>query len=210
MPHATTRIDLLRHGLPDGPKCMRGHVDPELTEQGWEQMRFAISNRLPVAEYQQVISSDLLRCAEFAAWFSQTRSLPLQKTEDFRELNFGDWDGVDFDTMWKQHGEALANYWSDPWGNHPPNGETMHSFGERIETAWHQLIEQHKGNSVLLVTHAGVIRHLMAHLLKMPLPGTAHISALDIPYAALVSVEVWHDPDGRSWPKVCWPRNYSE
>jgi broad specificity phosphatase PhoE len=205
MQETTTYIDILRHGQPEGPECLRGHVDPELTEIGWEQMRTAVRQRVPAREYDLIVSSDLRRCAEFATWLGQTRSLPLVMQPEFREMNFGEWDGIDLKFLWAQHARELGEYWHDPWNNTPHAGETMRDFASRIETAWDKLIKRHVGKRILLVTHAGIIRHLMARILHMPLPGTAHISALFVPYAALVSVEVRHGEGGCYWPRLCLP-----
>ena len=61
---SSTLIDLLRHGEPRGGAKFRGHTDDPLSETGWTQMRAAVQGDSP---WQVVVSSPLLRCAEFAA-----------------------------------------------------------------------------------------------------------------------------------------------
>jgi alpha-ribazole phosphatase len=55
-----------------------------------------------------------------------------------------------------------------------------------------------------VVAHGGVIKHLIARVLKLPIPGTAHMSNIDIPYAKLVKVTVYTDEQGEVWPKIVW------
>ena len=62
MPQITT-IDLLRHGEPIGGRRYRGHIDDPLSEYGWSEMWHAVSGETP---WQQIITSPLRRCREFA------------------------------------------------------------------------------------------------------------------------------------------------
>ena len=55
---------------------------------------------------------------------------------------------------------------------------------------------------VLIIAHAGVIKHLLARILNMPNPGTHHMSCFDVPYAGLIKIEICYDGQGNTWPKV--------
>nr|WP_245832014.1 histidine phosphatase family protein [Solemya velesiana gill symbiont] len=68
-----TLIDLLRHGQPLGGRMYRGKQDDPLTEEGWDQMWHAASGETP---WQQVISSPLRRCREFAEALTEKLESP--------------------------------------------------------------------------------------------------------------------------------------
>jgi alpha-ribazole phosphatase len=55
-----------------------------------------------------------------------------------------------------------------------------------------------------VVAHGGVIKHLIARVLNLPMPGTVHMSHIDIPYAGLVKVNIYTDDSGVDWPKIVW------
>lgn len=61
---ATTCIDLIRHGGPEGGKRSRGQIDAPLSVTGWRQVWAAV---VPRAPWQQVVSPPLARCHAFAA-----------------------------------------------------------------------------------------------------------------------------------------------
>ena len=66
----TTIIDLLRHGEVEGGEIIRGSTDDKLTDEGWAQMQNALQGDI---QWDVIISSSLLRCAEFAESFGRSR-----------------------------------------------------------------------------------------------------------------------------------------
>nr|WP_041416564.1 histidine phosphatase family protein [Shewanella halifaxensis] len=201
----TTKVILLRHGECEGGNILRGQVDVALTGQGEQQMRKAFS-ALSLVSFQSeaepelaapqapevVLSSPLIRCATMAGRFALLNQLPYSVEAGFRELNFGDWDGQTFDTLYQNYAHELDNYWANPWLLPPPNGESMQAFESRIDTAWQTMLKQHQGKRVLLVTHGGVIRHLMAKALGVN-QAAGFYTSLKLSYAATVEIDVLHD-----------------
>jgi alpha-ribazole phosphatase len=198
---STTRIDLLRHGLPEGDNCFRGQVDFPLTEQGMRQM-FASAGTC--SSYDLVITSPLSRCRDFAVKFASQQGIPLIEDSGFMELDFGEWDGVPKQQVWDKESERLSAFWSEPWLTAPPGGESLEDYDQRTAKAWKAMLEQNRGKSILLVTHGGVIKQTIRHLLELP-KSALYIQRLEIPYAARVSVSVYHDDNGVLWPRLHWP-----
>lgn len=197
----TTYIDLLRHGLPEGEDCFRGHTDFALTEQGFQQMRSAIKES---QHYDLIITSPLQRCQRFATYLAKLRSLPLVENRDFMEINFGHWDGKSKQEVWDNEEQNLTQFWSSPWEYTPPNGEPLDSYDSRIEQAWNEVLRKHKGKRILLVTHGGVIKQILRQLLGMP-KDAAYLQRLAFPYGSRVSLSIYHDDLGKLWPTVHWP-----
>ncbi|MRI31931.1 histidine phosphatase family protein [Endozoicomonas sp. OPT23] len=204
----TTRIDLLRHGQPENDGCLSGQTDALLTAKGWQQMRQAMS---APENYDLVVSSPLKRCAEFADEFSQQQKLPLEIIPCFQEMSFGDWDGMSYQFIHQNFPEALQNFWSDPWNCKPPRAESIQAFIQRITQAWQQLLSDHQEKRILLVTHSGVIRQVIAYILAMDVKAGHAMSRLAIDHASLTGFEVYLDEDGQSWPRMLFMnrRNYS-
>lgn len=197
----TTHIELLRHGLPEGDECFRGHTDFPLTYVGFEQMKDAVVE-MPAVDL--VVTSPLGRCSQFAIYYADKHELGLLKKPEFMELNFGDWDGQSKQAVWEAHQQQLSQFWAQPWTFTPPNGEAIEQYDQRIQLAWSNLLNECKGKKVLLVTHGGVIKQILRQVLEMP--KTSHyLQRIDIPYAARVTISVFHDDDDRLWPTVQWP-----
>lgn len=194
IPVATT-VDLLRHGEPAGGRKFRGSVDDPLSELGWRQMRAAVAAATTANEHswQQIISSPLLRSAEFAAELAAERDLPLAVWPDVREMHFGDWEGRETKELWQNVPHQMLPFFKDPENNPPPGGEALEMFRIRLMACWQRLLKEHRGEHILLVCHGGVIRMLLSQVLGLPL---AHFARFDVPYACRSRLRVFHDDDG--------------
>lgn len=195
-------IYLLRHGELEVKDILCGHSDVLLSEKGYLQLNDAVK-KLPIVT--QCFSSSLSRCVLFAKDFCQKENIPLKVNDDIKEMNFGQWDGKPYQQLWLQKNKGLptlGDFWQDPWSNTPPEGESMHDFTARIDRFWQQLIHSEGTLNTLLVTHGGVIRHLLAIVLGLSRTGNTHLSAIDVPYAALIHISIFTDEDGKAWPKL--------
>ncbi|MCW8919412.1 MAG: alpha-ribazole phosphatase family protein [Gammaproteobacteria bacterium] len=184
MDEQTTIIDILRHGEPVGGARYRGQLDDPLSELGWAQMRAAVAGR---DEWQQIVTSDLSRCAAFADELGERLAVPVERCVPFREIGFGDWEGLTAKEIMARDEAALFAFWQDPLTHTPPNGEPLPAFAERIEAAWQALLLRHAGKRLLLVGHAGMMRILLLKALNMPLDS---FYRFDLRNAALIRLRV--------------------
>ncbi|MGU3349031.1 alpha-ribazole phosphatase family protein [Pseudomonas monsensis] len=172
----TLRLDLLRHGETELGGGLRGSLDDALTEQGWAQMRAAVVAGGP---WDRLVSSPLQRCARFAAELGEQLNLPVQLDKDLQELHFGAWEGQSAAALMESDAEALGLFWADPYAFTPPQGEAVSDFAARVLGAIARLHRAYAGERVLLISHGGVMRLLLAQ-------------ARGLPREQLLSVEVAH------------------
>ena len=161
-----TTLDLIRHGEPAGGRMYRGCIDHPLSELGWAQMRAATATP---AAWQRIVTSPLLRCREFAEELAGRLGLPLRVDERIREVGFGNWEGRTGEQIRAADPAALTRFYHDPVGARPDGAEPLADFQHRVAAALDEVLERHAGEHVLLVTHAGVIRVAVAHVLGAPL-----------------------------------------
>ena len=169
-------LDLLRHGETELGGGLRGSLDDALTEQGWAQMRIAVEAGGP---WDVLVSSPLQRCARFADDLGARLGLEVQLESGVRELHFGEWEGRSAAQIMQSQADELGRFWADPYAFTPPAGEPVEAFAERVLAAVRGLAHQHAGKRVLLVTHGGVMRLLLAR-------------ARGLPREQLLQVEVGH------------------
>jgi len=160
-----TVLELLRHGEPVGGNRFRGQRDDPLSERGWQQMWDAVAGR---PRWQQIVSSPLLRCHAFAEALFARHALPLQAEPRFAEVGFGTWEGRTRAELDRQCPGQVERFLRDPVGQRPPGAEPMESFLARVRSGFDALLDQHAGQAVLVVAHAGVIRAILAAVLDMP------------------------------------------
>ena len=174
------QIDLLRHGETTLSHTLRGHLDDDLTEQGWLQMQSTIQQYMTTpVDWDVIISSPLRRCRRFAEHLADQLGLPMRVNEHIKEMYFGDWEGISTQVIYEAEPEQLANFWQFPTQYHAPNGESLIQFQQRIFIGFEQIytqIQAQNGQKALVITHGGVIKLLtclaqqqnLDNLLKMP------------------------------------------
>ena len=172
----TLHLDLFRHGETELGGGLRGSLDDALTEKGWAQMRAAVIEQGP---WDRLVSSPLQRCARFADELGAQLGLPVQLEKDLQELHFGAWEGQSTAALMDTSAEDLGRFWSDPYAFTPPDGEPVADFSARVLAAVERLHAAHAGERVLLITHGGVMKLLLAQ-------------ARGLPREQLLNVEVAH------------------
>jgi broad specificity phosphatase PhoE len=176
------RIDLLRHGEPEGGKKYRGQTDDPLTERGWQQMRAAVG---PVRPWTRIVTSPLQRCGAFAEALAAETGAVLQTDARLMEVDYGRWAGRTLAEIRQAEPEVLRAFQDDPWRNRPTGAETMPDFTRRVLAAYDELRATADGPQ-LIVGHAGVLRTIIAHSLGMPLE---NLFQLQLPYAGRARFE---------------------
>lgn len=162
----TTTVDLIRHGEPVGGKMYRGYRDDPLSDKGWQQMRNAVADH---NHWDAIVSSPLLRCAEFAVELAEKLRIPVTINDNLKEIGWGEWEGQTAKQICHGQADRLRQFWNAPLEYTPNDAEIVTDFRDRVIQAWDKAILSHKGQRVLLVGHAGVTRVLVSHVLEMPI-----------------------------------------
>ncbi len=181
-------IDLLRHGDVAGGTKLLGQTDEPLSDLGWQQLRSTLTEKdLP---WDKIVSSPMQRCLAFAEEIAQQFQLPLLINNAFQELDFGQWDGQLFSDLYDgDDTEQLIQFMQNPTSQTPPDGERYQDFELRVITAWRSLLISLHHDQIqhcLLVTHGGVIRTILSHVLGFP---SSNLFRLDVPYASLSRIK---------------------
>lgn len=173
------RIALLRHGATLLPDRYCGSRDIALSEAGYAAMQTAVADR----RWHRIVSSPLQRCAAFAQTLAVRHKLSCVIDERWRELHFGDWEGRSAAELQEQDAAALGRFWRDPLAHPPPNSEPLPALRCRVLGAWRELLESASAEQdVLVVTHGGPIRVLLAESGRLPLQT---VPGIDVPLASL-------------------------
>lgn len=185
----TTTLDMMRHGEPVGGRKYRGQVDDPLSEKGWTQMHAAVGEALP---WTRIVSSPLVRCRAFAETLSESHGLPLALDDRLKEVGFGIWEGKTAAEIEADAPGTLARFKADPVNARPAGAEPLAEFHARVSAALDDIVEQHDGQHVLLVGHAGVMRMALAWALRIPLE---HAYRIEVATASITRLRF---DDGRA------------
>jgi alpha-ribazole phosphatase len=154
-------IYLIRHTAPYiGQDVCYGQSDIALApsfKEEWQILR----GKLP-EHFDAIYSSPLKRC-QFLA--ERLNGAAIQYDERLLELNFGDWEMK----SWNEIDQGDLKVWMDHFVEQKtPGGESFRQLCLRT-TAFLQDLEKNSFKTIALVTHAGVIRAIISHILGMPL-----------------------------------------
>lgn len=196
--HSATSVYLLRHGQCEGGQIFRGHTDSAPTEVGRHLMTRRL-NSLAGQSLTAVVSSPAQRCQLAAEAFASDQSLAFIGEQGFLEIDFGEWEGQLVSAVADRMPRELEQFWRDPVSYTPPMGETLLAFQARVTAAWQKLLAQYRGQRLVLVTHGGVIRMILANVLAMPLRPLSHLA---VPHGCLSCVQYHHAEGKPDWPQL--------
>jgi alpha-ribazole phosphatase len=165
---ASTTIWLIRHGLTDGAvdRCC-GRYDVRLSTPGIQQAK-AIATRLARESISSFYSSDLSRAVETARIVVEPHSLPFHTLDELAEMNFGDLESLRYEEIQHRYPDIFQSWMTRPTETRFPNGESFTEMKARVLGALDLLLSRHRNQSIAIVTHAGVIRLILAQALCIP------------------------------------------
>jgi alpha-ribazole phosphatase len=164
------RLLIARHGQTKHNLDHRyqGMTDAPLNETGRSQA-VQLADRLAGEKIDVIYSSPLMRSVQTAELLAKIHKLDIKKDERLREISFGEWEGMSYDEIHRQSPDLLEKWINDPAHVPPPNGETLIQLATRVKSVVDEIKPQHVKDTVLLVTHGGVIRTLLCLSLGLDL-----------------------------------------
>jgi len=154
-----------------------------LTDEGWRQAyRAAVA--LSGVPLSAVVSSPLERALDTAKAIARGGALEIHQERDLMDTDVGHWTGLKIDDV-KKSDPAWTDFVEHP--DQPPEGvESLAQVQTRaVAVAERILASPQLGNFVAVVSHADVVKVILAHYLRIHLDtlrhmyiGNASISAL--------------------------------
>jgi broad specificity phosphatase PhoE len=160
---------LVRHGETawNAAERWQGHQQEPLSSKGRAQAE-ALAERMAREAPGALYSSDLSRARETAEEVGRATGLEPQYDARWREVDVGEWIGLDPGEVEARYPEAYARWLAG--GTGWEQGESYLQMAERGLAAAHDVVAGNQGAQapVVCVTHGGVIRAIVMHVLGMP------------------------------------------
>lgn len=163
-----TTLIFVRHGESEfnNIKSFAGQMNPSLTEKGKKQAQLMAQWLAANYKVDYIYSSDLTRAYQTAEGLAERLQMGIVKNAQFREINGGQWQGENYSVIKEKFSEEYSVWLNDIAKARPPKGETVEELANRIIKETFRLKEMHKGENIVIVTHATPIRLLMTFLQK--------------------------------------------
>jgi len=177
------KITLVRHTEVDEKyhKKYNGHIDIGLSKRGQTQSQ-QLANYFADKEFDLVYCSDLKRAKDTLSVFRQVKDAIY--TSKLREKSWGRHEGLGFDEIIAQNEIEYENF--EQWIQ-ALDGEPYEEYIKRIRAFFFGFLPTQQAENILIVTHAGVIRVLMALVQGISLEDAF---CIDVPYSAYVIYDI--------------------
>src|SRR5687767_967390 len=166
MTASITRVFLVRHGatILTAEDRFAGSTDVPLSDEGREQAR-RLALRLRPQGIGAVYASPLGRTVETAQILAAPFALKVQTRPALREISHGHWEQMTRAEVAERFPEEAGNWEKDPFTFAPRDGESGLAVTARALPALLEIVRQHPGDKVLVVSHKATIRLLISSLL---------------------------------------------
>lgn len=170
MEYQPLKLTLIRHtSLQIPPGVCYGQTDVDVAVSFMQEV-MATKNKLSNADIDAVFCSPLQRCVKLADALGLAN---ITQDNRLKELHFGSWEMQAWDDIPRDYFDEWAQNYAHMA---PPNGETFGELQERGVAFINEMLHQHRHQHVLAVTHGGMIRAMVAHVLNMQLKGLFRIN----------------------------------
>ena len=181
-----TTLLLVRHGHTDAAgKRLTGRAPGvHLNELGRRQAERLVE-RLEGVRIDAIVSSPLERCRETAAPLAKARGRAVDVGRAWIEVGYGEWTGRSISQLrrtklWRRVMFAPSNV-------RFPGGESLLEVQGRAVDATLDIAARHARGTVVVVSHADVIRLLVAHVAGMH---ADHLQRLSIDTASITALSI--------------------
>ena len=152
--HCPARIIVARHGEAEYETPSMNATGGSLTTLGRAQAR-DLGERLRSERVAAVYCSELSRAVQTAEIAAAVLGLPVSVRERLHEFPAGDWLGRPYDHTFFD--PIMTSWLAGDLTVGVPGGETGRETADRVLAVLDAIADQHRGETVLVVTHGGVI-----------------------------------------------------
>jgi probable phosphoglycerate mutase len=165
-----TQVIIVRHGQTEWniAGIRQGHLDSRLTVRGEAQAK-ALAQRLAREQFSAIYSSDLGRAVQTAMAIADITGHEIVTDARLRERHLGIFQGLNAEEITAKYPEERRLLRSIGPDYVIPGGESMRQQVERNVGYLNELAQKHAGDTIVVVTHGGVVSGFFRHTLAIPL-----------------------------------------
>ncbi len=163
-----TSVYLVRHGQTAWNKeeIFRGRTDVPLDETGQKQAALA-GQYFREMEIHAIYSSPLARARETAQAIARILNLKVEPLEAMIDMSFGKWEGHAHQEIRKIDSETYRQWVESPHLAKLPGGESLDDVSTRSMAALEELVRNHVGKNLVLVSHRVICKVLICGILGL-------------------------------------------
>ena len=163
-----TSIYLVRHGQTAWNKeeIFRGRTDVPLDETGLKQAELA-GEYFKGIEIGAIYSSPLSRALQTAQKIAQFNDLKVQPLPGIIDMSFGNWEGRPHQEIREKDSKTYRQWVEEPHLVRLPGGESLDDVRVRAMAALEEVIRDHSGKTLVIVSHRVICKVLICAILGL-------------------------------------------
>jgi len=174
---SVTRIWVVRHGQTDwnAQRRIQGHTPTELNSAGRMQAAFLaewLAQTRRHHPFAAIYASDLPRASQTASIIGKRLGLAVSTTSQLRERDLGQFEGKTWEEVRSAraaNGNRLVENGDLADWTGVAGVESDEQLWQRVSAVLDNIAAKHAGADVLVVSHGGVMKHLIWHILGLPI-----------------------------------------
>ena len=166
-----TTLLFVRHGhsLSNAARTFTGQRDVPLSEIGLRQAELVSAYIREHYRVDAIFASDLSRAVATVRPLADALGMEVMPEAAFREVNGGLWQGMTMDEIAAAYPEEHALWIHNIGLSRPTGGEAVADVQARALARIRTIAAENGGRTVVIATHAGVLRTLECAWLGLPL-----------------------------------------
>jgi broad specificity phosphatase PhoE len=161
-------LHIIRHGQTDwnAEKRLQGHIDIPLNEKGKAEAEI-IAEEFKNRGLSAIYSSPLQRAHITAQIINRHHQHDIKLHDALKEATYGPYEGMKMEEYYAKGGEALASLRLLPLRERlhfkiAAEAESYYEVYQRVEPLLNQIINDHLGEEVLIVSHGRLMGSIIA------------------------------------------------
>ena len=188
MNEETRALYLMRHAEVEKNyhRTFGGRIDMDISDLGTSQAK-ALAEFLKRHPFDTCFSSPMKRVIRTTEPHTKWTNKQPTKLDGLREVDFGDWTGLKWEEVSEKHNQSAFDWLHLLETNAIDNAEPIETFRSRTESALNTILSAKNGQSIGVFCHGGVIRMLLALILRLPVN---QLASFDFNYASVTIIHL--------------------
>lgn len=161
------RLILVRHAVTDDNELAKlsGYTDSTISENGKKQID-QLTKYLREEKIDKIYTTTSSRTKDTVSQIIENNLADVFETKELAEINFGDFEGKDFEYIQKNHPEEFDKMIEEGYKYKYPNGESLIECYDRVSKEISSILQKDKSETILICSHGGTIRNILTYLIS--------------------------------------------
>ena len=161
------RLILVRHAITTCNEggSLSGQIDSTLSKKGKLQVE-QLTCYLKDENIDEIYTTHFSRTKDTMEKLAQIKSIEINETDKFNEIDFGEFDGLNFDIIKRDYPEEFEKMIKEGSEYTYPKGESLIDTFDRVSKELENILKDKDNKTILICSHGGTIRNILSYLIS--------------------------------------------